>query len=97
MNLKRSVPEGDETTPGLKEASITMIDYTTNPRRGEAYLSEDDPVRGRTPELYLTLFDPTSEEDQPALAVPASLLMKLWPGLAPALTEVEGRLRAFGL
>ena len=50
-----------------------MIDYTTNPRRGEAYLSEDDPVRGRTPELYLTLFDPTSEEDQPALAVPASV------------------------
>jgi hypothetical protein len=74
-----------------------MINSTINPRLGEAYLSEDDSVRIRPAELYLVLYDPKAGDDQAALAVPASLLSKLWPELAPALTKVEGKLRAFGL
>ena len=75
-----------------------MAKFTTNwANEGSLFLSEDDPVRGRMAELYLVLFDPATEEDQATLAVPASLLVELWPELGETLTVAEEKLRAFGL
>jgi hypothetical protein len=88
---------GTNSSEAIKEASINMVNFTNNPWLGEAFLSEDDPLPPGAAELYLVLYDPKAGDDQAALAVPASLLSKLWAELAPALTKVEGRLRAFGL
>jgi len=74
-----------------------MTDSTINSGLGEAYFTNNNPVQPRRAELYLVIYDPKRGDDQAALAVPASLLMKLWQETAGTLTALEGRLRAFGL
>ena len=95
MKLEKE-PRRGRTDRGTERSINTGIDFTRNRPNGEVNFSED-PVRPGATELYLVLYDPKAGDDQAALAVPASLLSKLWPELAPALTKVEGRLRAFGL
>ena len=95
MKLEKE-PRRGRTDRGTERSINTGIDFTRNRPNGEVNFSED-PVRSRPAELYLVLYNPVQGDTQPALAVSASLLKKLWPELAPALTDLEGRLRGFGL
>lgn len=97
MNSIKSAPRRGRTNRGTQRNINSMTNSTINSGLGEAYFTNNNPVQPRRAQLYLVIYDPKRGDDQAALAVPASLLMKLWPELAPALTKVEGRLRAFGL
>jgi hypothetical protein len=65
-----------------------MVNFTTNFPPGEAFLTEELPLA-----LVIYIRDPESGEERP-LAIPFSLLTKLWPELRPTITALEGKLRA---
>jgi len=93
MNSIKSAPRRGRTNRGTQRS----INSTINSGLGEAYFTNNNPVQPRRTELYLVICDPKRGDDQAALAVPASLVAKLWPETAETLTALEGRLRGFGL
>ena len=97
MNSIKSAPRRGRTNRGTQRSINSMTNSTINSGLGEAYFTNNNPVQPRRAELYLVICDPKRGDDQAALAVPASLVAKLWPETAETLTALEGRLRGFGL
>ena len=60
MNPIKSAPRRRRIDRGTQRIISTGIEFTRNPRNGEAFFSEEEPVR--RPELHLVLYDPETAE-----------------------------------